>query len=209
MSISMSLDYSNLYDFSDPMAGRPLRLGKTGYSDWLTEEQAWLLFRGQLKLADPLRLGAYRGGHPSDFLWSGFPPIVCVSQRVVDLLTEHKVTGWSVYPVQLFGRKGEPLAGYHGFSVIGPECRRDRSRSQIVTKPPTAPGGMSYQVYKGLYFDESQWDGSDFFRVRGTATVVTEKVYRLFKKAKVSNVRLIPLAEVEIDLFLDQFDKEM
>ena len=111
-----------------------------------------------------------------------------------------------MYPVEVFGRKGEPLPKYHGLSVIGPDCVRDRSRSQIVDKPPPVDGGRGYQVYHGLYFDENQWDGSDFFRVLGIATVVTDKVYRIFKRAKVTNVRFTPLTEVEIDVKLDDYE---
>lgn len=208
MSTLMFPEYAELYRLSDPLGSRPLRLSDENFSDWLTSEQAWALFRGQLRLTKPLRLGAYMGGHPSDFLWAGLSHVVCVSHRVAESLIENAVTGWSTYEVEVFGREGETLPGYFGFSVIGPECRVDRSRSQIVTKPPPAPGGKSYQVYRGLYLDESQWDGSDFFLVR-RSIVITEKVYRLFRRAKVSNVLLMPLTEVEIDVLLDQFDKEL
>ncbi len=206
MSTLMSLDYSKLFRLSDPLANRPLRLETYG-EDWLTIEDVWQLFRGQLKLRESLKLRAYMGGQATDFLWSGLIDVVCVSSRVVDLLREHGITGWDTYPVEVYGRKGEPLPGYHGFAVTGPECRRDRSRSQILTRQ-AVPGGKPFQVYKGLYFDESQWDGSDIFLVRLTAgMVVTEKVYRLFKKAKVSNVRFTPLTEVEIDVILDEYEK--
>ncbi|BCX04396.1 MAG: hypothetical protein KatS3mg053_2334 [Candidatus Roseilinea sp.] len=60
-----------------------------------------------------------------------------------------------------------------------------------------------------MYFDESQWDGSDFFLVQPLNSIaVTEKVYRLFKRAKVTNVRLTPLIQVELDVTLDQFEKD-
>ncbi len=112
------------------------------------------------------------------------------------------------YPVEVYGRKGEPLPGYHGFAVTGSECRRDRSRSQILTKQ-AVPGGRPFQVYKGLYFYEEDWDDSDIFEVSSCGgTVVTEKVYKIFKKAKVTNVRFTPLPEVEIRVFLDTFEKD-
>ncbi len=207
MFTSMSLDYSKFYNLTDPLATRPLRLSDEGYSEWLTREQAWMLFRGNLELGHPLRLGAYQGGQATDFLWAGLVHIICISSRVVELLTEHRITGWATYPVEVYGREGEPLPGYHGFSVTGPECKRDRSRSQIIEKPPPSPRGQSYQVYKGLYFDESQWDGSDIFLVRPFGgIVVTEKVYKLFKRNRVSNVRLIPLPKVEIDVILDEYE---
>ncbi len=209
MSTLTSLDYSKLFKLVDPLANRPLRLETVRDAVWLTiRDDVWPLYRGQLKLSEPLKLRAYMGGQATDFLWTGYPPLVCVSSRVVELLTEHEITGWDTYPVEVYGRKGEPLPGYHDFAVTGPECRRDRSRSEILTRQDV-PGGKPFQVYKGLYFDESRWDGSDMFLVRPVGgIVVTEKVYRLFKKEKVSNVRLTPLTEVELDVKLDQYGKE-
>ncbi len=128
-----------------------------------------------------------------------------ISTRLMDLLMQHQVIGWSTYPVELFDRKGEPLTGYHGLAITGAVCKRDRSRSQIVENPPVVPTGKPYLVYKGLYFVESQWDGSDMFWVSPGGRVVTEKVYRLFKKHKIVNVRFTPLREVEMDVSDDKY----
>lgn len=207
MSTSTPPDHSTFFELADPLANWPLRLSDEHYSEWLSRDQAWRLFRGELKPAEPLRLGAYMGSRAADFLWAGLVHIVCVSSRVIDLLLANQVTGWSTYPVEVFDRKGQSLTEYSGFAVIGSECRRDRSRSQIVTKLNAA--GRPIQVYKGLYFDESQWDGSDFFLVHPfSSIVVTKKVYHLFKRAKVTNVRLTPLTQVELDVTLDQFGKD-
>ncbi|GAP11842.1 hypothetical protein BECAL_03036 [Bellilinea caldifistulae] len=207
MSTLAILDYNKLYRLDDPLASRPFRLSDEGYSDWLTKGQAIELFRGRLKLDTPLRLGAYRGGQVTDFLWSGLIPLVCISERVVELLRMNNITGWATYPVEVHGRKGEPLPGYHGFAVTGSECQRDRSRSQILTRQ-AVPGGEPFQVYRGLYFDEADWDGSDIFLIRNHGIVVTQKVRNLLKKSKVTNVQLIPLVEVEIDVYLDKFEHD-
>lgn len=81
------------------MATRPLRLNDQGYSDWLTIEQASDLFSGKWQPDTPLKLGAFIGGQATDFLWASLTPLVCISQRVVDLLQENGVTGWVTYPV--------------------------------------------------------------------------------------------------------------
>lgn len=204
MSISPSLDLIGFYTLDDPLTPRPLRLSPS--VDWLNTEAAFLLARGRWQPPAPMLLRAQSGRQVADVLWTTFPPIFCVSSRVVNLLMENSISGWSVYPVEIIGRKNEPLPGYHGFAVIGPECQRDRSRSQVITKLNAV--GRSTQVYKGLYFNESQWDGSDFFMVRPFGgIVVTEKVYRLIKGANVTNTQLTLLAEVELDVMLDQFEK--
>ena len=205
MSISPSLDLMEFYTLDDPLATRPLRLSPS--VNWLNSEAAFLLARGQWQPPESILLHAQSGKQAVDVLWTTFPPIFCVSSRLVNLLMENSISGWSVYPVEVLGRKNESLPGYHGFSVIGPECQRDRSRSHVITKLNAA--GRPTQVYKGLYFNEDQWDGSDFFVVRPFGgIVVTERVHRLFRDAKVTNAQLTPLTEVEIDVLLDQFDKE-
>lgn len=203
-----SVDYGKFYELSDPLANRPLRLEDYD-SDWLTNEQLQLLVRGALRPEQPLKLRGYMGRQVVDVLWTGRALLFCVSSRVIELLSEHGITGWSTFPVEVYDRQGGPLPGYHGFAITGPVCRRDKSRSQIVAKPPPVPEGEGREVYRGLYFDESQWDGSDFFWVdRSGGRVVTERVYRLFKRNKISNVRLVPLPEVEIDVILDRFEKD-
>lgn len=208
MSSSSNFDFSNFYELKDPMANRPLRLRTTMESDWLSAEYAAALAQGRFHLDSPLQLEASMGGQATDFLWSELVHIACVSSHVMDLLQSHECIGWSTYPVEVYDRKGQFLPGYYGFAVTGPECERDKSRSDVIEKPPPAPKGRSYKVYKGLYFDESCWDGSDFFWVRPFGgTIITEKVYRLFKTYKVRNVRMIPLPEVERDVILDQYEK--
>ncbi len=151
----MAVDYSKFYLLDDPLATRPLRLEST-YPN-LTNEQVWQLFLGQWKPESPIQLVAFQGGQATDFLWSSDFFIICISSRVVALLTEQGFTGWATYPVEVYGRKRERLPDYHGFSVVA-ECRQDLSRSPIIDDPEV-PGR---KVYKGLYFDEHQWDGSDF-----------------------------------------------
>ncbi|MCU0488365.1 MAG: hypothetical protein MUE67_05380 [Anaerolineales bacterium] len=209
MSTSAALDFNHFYELYDPLASRPFRLSDEGYSNWLTKEQAIELFRGRLNLDTPLRLGAYMGGQATDFLWSGLIPLVCISERVSELLQMNGITGWTTYPVEVFGRKGEPLPGYHGFAVTGSECRRDRSRSQIFTRQAVS-GGEPFQVYKGLYFYEEDWDGRDILWVKSYGgIVVTEKAYKILKRAKVTNVKLTPLPDVELQVLLDKYDHDM
>jgi hypothetical protein len=205
MSNLPPIDFRTLFELYDPIAKRPLRLTIKDEYDWISREQASALFTGRLsKLERPLRLDAYMGGQATDFLWCALTSLVCISHRVVTLWKEHQFTGWSVYPVEVYGRKGERLPDYFGFAVTGPRLKRDRSRSEIVTKPSPVPGGKSWQVYKGLYFDEKEWDGSDFFLVEGSI-VVTQAVRDVCTRAKISNVRFTPLTEVEISVNLDKY----
>jgi hypothetical protein len=207
--ISAPIDYKTLYNVEDPLATRPFRLTTITHSDWMTYELSVGLANGTWCPEQPVILGVNAGGQVTDFLWSDSVRLVCVSSRVIALLADNGITGWSTYPVELYDRQKKPIPGYRGLAVLGSIYRRDRSRSQIIAKPPPVLGGLGHDVYKGLYFDESQWDGADMFRVSNAGIVVTGKVYRLFKRARISNVRFTPLTEVEIDVYLDRFDPSM
>ncbi len=196
-STSNSLDYKKLYAFCDPLSNRPFRLRDRDTSPPLTWEETRRISLGQKVVSPALEFDIASGKQTTDFLWSQSIHLVCISERLMALLTVNEITGWSTYPVEIFDRKGNPLPGYHGFAVTGPVCDLDRSRSEIVDKPPPTPQGQGYQVYRGLYFDESQWDGSDMFWVERADPVVTEKVFQLFKRNKISNVRFIRLDQDE------------
>jgi len=204
---SNKLDFKKFYELSDPLANRPLRLQLTPTSRWLSTEQQVMLSKGQLNLDTTLQLEAFMGGQAADFLWSGHVTLVCISSRVVDLLRDCGCTGWSTYPVEVYDRQGQLLFGYQGLAVTGPECMRDKSRSQIIEKPIPGLPGRSQPVNRGLYFDEKCWDGSDFFWIHFlNARVITERVYKLFKKFKVRNVMMVSLPDVERSTLLDEYE---
>jgi hypothetical protein len=200
--LSSSKNLYPFYELCDPFRNRALRLIPTSNYDWITTDYAIALSRGETEPNSPIFLQGYMGGQVADFIFSGSVFIRVISKRVYDLLQSNKITGWKIYPVEVFDRKGQPLPGYYGFSIIGKECRRDRTRSQRLTKQ-IVPQGDPFEYYKGLYFFDEDWDGSDIFLVQNNIMVVTEKVLNLFKKNKVTNVEFIPLVEVEMDLYLE------
>jgi hypothetical protein len=204
--MAKNVDYSDFFYMHDPLANRPLRLSPQ--QDWIMRENEnieWLLFYGELQPPEPVIFKAYMGGQATDFLWSGLVALVCISQRVVDLLRDNALTGWATYPVEVYGRQGEHLPGYYGFAVTSYAGEQDLSRSQIVTR---SLYGKPVEMYKGLYFSESSWDGSDIFRVGPGTKVVTGKVQRAFKRAKISNVRFTPVLEDETEVSIFQYRKK-
>lgn len=191
------IDYHQFYAMSDPLASRPLRLDP---DDSVRKEMAWSFSRGQFDIDRPIRFVAAMGGQPAPLLWSRLTPLVCVHQRVVDVLTRDGFKGWSVYPVEVRDRKGEPVPDYYGFAINGRGGEVDISRSQLITKPAPTEQGRPYQVYRGMYFHPERWDGSDLFFVDGHR-VVRDAVVKAFKRAKISNVQLVSLPDVELDAY--------
>ena len=113
-------------------------------------------------------------------------------------MKENGITGWSTYPVEVYDRKGSLMPGYHGFAITGGSCDQDYDRSLMIEKMRPS-GEKKGKYFKGVYFDESQWDGSDMFWVGGRRgkSIVVDKVFRLFRKYKIQNVQFTPLADVE------------
>lgn len=194
MSTSVSLEYEKLFTLDDPLATRPFRLAPV--QDWIDRHKALLLLRGEWQPSEPVVFRAERGGHATDILWATFSPLVCISQRLVELLEEHQFTGWSTYPVEVYDRKGKRLSGYFGFAVTGQAGKRDLRRVQVVIKPNAI--GVPVEMLKGLYFEDDFWDGSDFCLMGTTITIiVTERVVKAFKRAKIRNVTFTRLPEDE------------
>jgi hypothetical protein len=206
-SMSTSLSFDKMYELRDPLGNRALRLTSRANFNWLTDEITGLLFGGQLSTPPhPLLLHGYMGNQPMDFLWSGLTPIVCISERVVELLIAYDLTGWSTYPVEVYDRKGNLLPHYRGFSITGRVGERDRSQSQILDVPLYKGSEKTHKIYKGLFFDQLSWDGSDFCTMLGSYyKIVSQAVHDLFKRNKVNNVCLTRLTDVEIPVSLDKY----
>ena len=198
MTSARDLKYESLFVFSDPMAAEPFRLRSRLPGDAKVEGvDIHSLSRGESQIKEPIQFDAAQGSKATDILWTQLVTPVCVSGRIIRILHENKVSGWSTYPVEVFDPEGELLPDYHGLVVTGAVCDADYSRSAVIAKPPPAPRGKSYDVYKGLYFDENQWDGSDMFWVGGVRVVV-EEVKRVLEQNGVENLAFTPLAEREI-----------
>lgn len=196
----MRPEYSNLFSMDDPLATRPMRLSneadprfKIGEFDDFVHS----LFRGERQAEPPLCLRAYRGGQPVEVIWSAYPPITVVSQRVVDLFRNQGFTGWATYTVEVRDKTGKVLPGYHGLAVTGRTGERDLSRVEVSSRL-LHPLGKPQTILTGFYFEDDSWDGSDFCVVGSTIRiVVTGRVVEFFRRAKIRNVEFVRLPEVE------------
>ncbi|MBI2854651.1 MAG: hypothetical protein HYX87_07015 [Chloroflexi bacterium] len=164
---------------------------------WGMKVDEWALSKGTWRPEKQLVFRRGMGSKPADFLWTRLPPLLCVSTRVVALLSENAFSGWATYPVEVHDRADAVLPNYLGFSITGPQIDRDLSRSQIIYRPAYRGDSKTWPYYRGIYFDESKWDRSDFFWVQGWQ-VVTHRVQEALVRAKVTNVRFKPLSDIEV-----------
>jgi hypothetical protein len=191
--------HEHFYAMSDPLSKRPLR----GLFNSQTDSLA--LTRGEFESPGEI-VGirwAMGGPIPSDLIWttSGFP--VIMHERVVNVLLDTKLTGWSTYQVEVLDKSGNPHPDYHGLAIRGRCHPIDLSRSAITLKK--YPGGW-YPHFLGHYFPEESWDASDLFMERpdisGHVTgriFVSEEVHQAFLKAKIKNVCFERLSEESVD----------
>ena len=112
-----------------------------------------------------------------------------VSDRVISILEDNGITGWKTYPIILYDKHGNRLDGYNGFYVdvmkgMGLDFEPPQDRCDKTTED------WKWIVTKRGWLDITNWDGRDFTRAE-RATIVTERVVKLFKKEKVTGIRFM------------------
>jgi hypothetical protein len=161
-------------------------------------EDPFSLLRAEALPHEPLVCHRFLGSQPKDIVGMGYAILHLISDRMKGMLEEQAFTGWVTYPVEVYGKNGERIDGYNGLAITGRCGPIDDTRSVRVRRDPPVPGGEAYLAWVGLYFDPSTWDGSDFVLPEGTGfIIVTARVKEAIERAKVSNVRLERLTEVE------------
>ena len=157
------------------------------------------LLRGEIRPRSPLVFEYFKGASGStayDFVSTSLVSLRLISDRVVSVLRDF--SGWSTFPVEIYGKKGERIPGYHGLVVTGRCGPIDDSRSRPAIRPPARPQGRPTRMWIGLYFDPKTWDGSDLFLPGDWASIfVTEAVKKALEKAKITNVMFTPLTQAE------------
>jgi hypothetical protein len=157
------------------------------------------LIKGNYEGIDfPITFKQEYGNKLYDILDTGFAGFFLISERMRKTLEENTLTGWKVFPIKLYDKKGNEITGYHGFSATGHSGPTSYEKSEIIEKR-RVPHGPLCKFYKGVNIDN--WDGTDFFTPDGTyQTFITKKAADILKKNKITNVYLENLAEKEMNL---------
>lgn len=184
--------FENIFSLGEPFATRPFRGSLREATPGL---DYFSLASGRVVPPRPVRIVPYGGRHPGDFIWTDAVVIRLASRRVLALLRESQITGWSVFPVEVFGRDGELISEFDGFSVTGRCGLIDPAQSTPILKK--MPGGV-FPYSRGYYFKPDSWDGSHIFSPEGTAFIFVTKVVRdLLRRSNAKNVECRPITEME------------
>jgi len=163
----------------------------------LAEHEEFSVLRGESLPATPIEISWAMGrSQPSDVIWTTLAVPVILSAKVISIMKAGDFAGWSTYPVLVKSKDGEVIDGYVGLSVTGRCGTIDDSRCECVARE--FPGGV-FPMYRGLYFDDSQWDGSDIFCSENESgyIFVTHDVKSAFEHARIRNVLFQPVSEIE------------
>lgn len=135
-----------------------------------------------------LRIGVYKGGRPGDIIAVGWPGLLIVSDRVLEVLQQHQFQSYATYPVEVICLQ-QKLPRYHGLVALGKGGHFLPDESGVEYGPVRPDGTRGTMGMERLAFDTTEWDGSDVFRIPEypCLTVVTENVKKAFKKAKLTN----------------------
>jgi hypothetical protein len=158
-------------------------------------EEAFGITRGEIQLNRSISARWTMGGSaPADVIRTTMAIPYIVHDRVVDILGQF--TGWSTYPVEVYGKLEARVGGYRGLSINGRCGPIDKTKSQPIMKK--FPARMS-KAWRGLFFDPSTWDGTDLFMPHGNNgwIFVVDEVRRAFERAKVENVTFTALDQIE------------
>ena len=148
--------------------------------------------RGLMRPQGPVTAHWFLGGKkPRDVIWAPVGPAL-LTDRVVEALRNDGLTGWSTYPVDVYGPKKELVGRYHMLVIEGRSGPIDWRRSEVIQVQ--MPGGI-FPHLKGMYFEETTWDGADFFWPENFGVVVTEDVVNTFKKLKALHIAFQPVTE--------------
>jgi len=188
--------FENIFCLGEPFANRPFR-GSLRESDRGLDHDA--IASGRVVPSQPIRIVPYGGRELTDFIWTDYVGIRLVSRRLVSLLRDSGIAGWSTFPVEVYGREGEVMSGFDGFAVTGRCGKFDPAKSLPFLK--RMPGGV-FPHFKGRFFRPDSWDGSDVFSPEGTTFLfVTRAVYDVLRRGGARNVEYRPITEMEFGDF--------
>ena len=190
----MKMDYSTLHRIGngDKAGALHLEMVSSGYdpND---------LRLGTTIVEEPVAFDYHSGRYHWDQLGTTWATLRIYSDRLVNLLSQNQFSGWRPYPIIIRGKRGELLEGYSGISILGRAGSLDMSRCERTLLKPYVKSGRWTPGFRGIYFEDDRWDGSDIFTAENTGYFFcTDRVKEAISRLKPTNIRFIRLVEYEL-----------
>ncbi len=173
---------------------------------WESELDPGKVSRAECSVDKPVMIYWAMGkSSPGKLIWTTSFFSIIVRRDFAQALSESGITGWSSYEVIVVNGALEPSSDFVGLAIRGRCGALDYRNSKIELKE--YPGGW-FPELRGVGISTKDWDGSDLFTSRQTSHVLcTDKVVRILKKWKMSEVIVTPLPEDQTSLSL--FEKNL
>lgn len=182
--------FSHLFAISDPFLRSACRL------EFPFESSPSRRLRAEL--LTPVRVQCAFGKVMHLWLWTTSASTPIVHHNLLRAFEDEGITGWDTYPVEVVGPTGHVLHDFAGLAVRGRCGSMTREQSAIELKE--FPGGW-YPRLVGQTFDESSWDGSDFFMSPNMQQMYcTERVVRICTRTKAKNVAFESLSQTTVEV---------
>jgi hypothetical protein len=183
-----------IYEFDNPVRRGALGVALVDPATRgpLSTQDKDALLRGEHRPNIPVDTRHLVGRRLGDIIWAEIYPLV--SERVVHALDESGLTGWTTYPVVLRDERGKIVPGFHGLAIVG-RCRSvdiDESRTIVVD---------DLEYWQGLLWDQSTWDGSDFFMAADRKTrfrLMTARALDVLRRHRFKWFDATPTTEVRM-----------
>lgn len=186
------MEQNNFFKFSSKLVSSTVQASPIE----LNIENSKLIKGDYLGIDFPVIFKQEDGKKFCDILDTGYVSLYLISERMKTILEENNLTGWKIFPIQLYDKKGNEISGYHGFSITGKCGPINYEKSQIIEKQ-TVPSGPIFKYYKGIFIDD--WDKKDFFSPNKTYQIfITENAADILKKNKITNMYLKNISDYEI-----------
>jgi hypothetical protein len=141
---------------------------------------------------------AYEISHGSiwyDIVSTGHANVYLISSMMKDIIENNGFSGCRFSHASIF-QNGEPIRDdYYLLAITGKAGPIDNEKSERISV--TYKSGVKGIEFKGLFFSEESWDGSDFFTPEGLVLpFVVSRVKNAIEKTNITNVKFVDASEV-------------
>lgn len=155
-------------------------------SDDIVDYDQTLLLQGKVQWNDPV-FKARKGFQKFDFLETELPAIMLCSERVVNALTDHGITGWASTKVKVIEKGSGNQVTYHLLHVTSMSGPFNYTKSEVLSKQ------AGFVEIKGRYFDTTAVSNVDIFFVEKTVMkFVNSRFKELAEKEQFTNITFTP-----------------
>ena len=134
------------------------------------------------------------GTTAGDFIWNSHNLII-ISNKVLGIWEQYEK--FETYRVKIINKY---VKNYIGIVFLGRAGPFDPIKSRAVySKALNAKGKHAIMHMEGSYFDEGKWNGNDLCTIDEfpLGPIITERVMKDMKKAKVTNCKYTPVEDVK------------